>query len=147
MRLPIHPVWWSRLATVGLPFFKKARRKALTCLAMLVVLLLAINGMNVVNSYVGRDFMTALAERNAGRFFYFAGALAGVFAASTVIEVFARYAEQRLGLVWREWLTHRFLDRYLAGRAYVYLEDRHDIDNPDERISLDVKPFTATTLT
>jgi hypothetical protein len=35
----------------------------------------AVNGMNVVNSYVGRDFMTALADRHAPRFFTFALAL------------------------------------------------------------------------
>jgi putative ATP-binding cassette transporter len=69
-----------------------------------------------------------------------------VFAVSTVVEVLARYAEQWLGLLWREWLTRRFLDRYLAGRAYLRLTDQHDIDNPDERISLDVNAFTATTL-
>jgi putative ATP-binding cassette transporter len=102
--------------------------------------------MNVVNSYVGRDFMTALAEQHTRRFFVFAGVLAGVFAISTVVQVLARYAEQWLGLVWRQWLTHRFLDRYLAGRAYLRLADHQDIDNPDERISLDVQTFTATTL-
>jgi putative ATP-binding cassette transporter len=138
---------WSRLAAVGLPFYKsEARGRALSGLVVLVVLLISVNGMNVVNSYVGPDFMTALAERHASRFFLFAGVLAGVFAVSTVVEVFARYAEQWLGLVWREWLTRRFLDRYLAGRAYLRLADQHEIDNPDERMSLDVKSFTATTL-
>ncbi len=138
---------WSRLVAVGLPFFRsEARRRALGGLAVLVVLLLTINGLNVVNSYVGRDFMTALADRHARRFYLFAAALAGVFAASTVVEVFARYAEQWLGLAWREWLTRRLLDRYLAGRTYLRLARRHDIDNPDERISEDVKTFTATTL-
>lgn len=146
MRSPNHSLW-SRLAALALPFFKsEARKRALGGLVILVVLLLAVNGMNVVNSYVGRDFMTALAERHAGRFFAFAGILAGVFAVSTVVEVLARYAEKWLGLVWRDWLTRRFLDRYLAGRAYLRLADSRDIDNPDERISLDVKTFTATTL-
>jgi putative ATP-binding cassette transporter len=102
--------------------------------------------VNVVNSYVGRDFMTALAEPHARRFYLFAAIFAGVFAVSSVLEVIARYAEQWLGLVWRDWLTRRFLDRYLAGRAYLRLADRQDIDNPDERISQDVKTFTATTL-
>src|SRR5205823_6344172 len=105
------------------------------------------NGMNVVNSYVGRDFMTALANRDAGQFFTYALVLAAVFAASTVVEVFARYAELWLGLVWRAWLTRRLIDRYLAGHAYLGLVDRRDIDNPDERISEDVKTFTQTTLT
>jgi putative ATP-binding cassette transporter len=69
-----------------------------------------------------------------------------VFAISTIMEVFARYAEQWLGLFWRNWLTRRFLDRYLAGRTYLQLTARPDIDNPDERISEDVKTFTTTTL-
>jgi putative ATP-binding cassette transporter len=138
---------WSRLMAVGLPFFKsETRGRALGGMIFLILLLLTINGMNVVNSYVGRDFMTALAEVQPARFFLFAGLLAGVFAISTAVEVFARYAEQWLGLVWREWLTRRFLDRYLAARAYLRLASRHDIDNPDERISEDVKTFTAMTL-
>lgn len=145
--LSLNQSMWSRLVAIGLPFFKsEARSRALRGLILLVILLVTINGVNVVNSYVGRDFMSALAERHAGRFFVFAGVLAGVFAVSTVVEVFARYAEQWLGLVWREWLTRRFLDRYLAGRAYFRLAERRDIDNPDERISQDVKTFTVTTL-
>jgi ABC-type uncharacterized transport system fused permease/ATPase subunit len=31
----------------------------------------------------------------------------------------ARYAEQWLGLVWREWLTRSLLNRYLEGRTYL----------------------------
>jgi hypothetical protein len=47
--------------TVGLPFYEEseARRRALAGLGVLIALLLIVNGMNVVNSYVGRDFMTA----------------------------------------------------------------------------------------
>jgi putative ATP-binding cassette transporter len=132
---------------VALPFYKsEARGKALGGLTLLVILLVTINGTNVVNSYVGRDFMSALAGRHARQFYFLALVLAGVFAVSTIVEVFARYTEQWLGLVWRDWLTRRFLDRYLAGRTYLRLAGQHDIDNPDERISEDVKIFTATTL-
>jgi putative ATP-binding cassette transporter len=138
---------WSQFLAIGLPFYKSAARKrALGGFGLLVALLLAVNGMNVVNSFVNRHFMTALAERHAARFFAFAGIFAGAFAVSTVLEVFARYAEQWLGVVWREWLTRCLLDRYLASRAYLRLADQHDIDNPDERISQDIKTFTTTTL-
>jgi putative ATP-binding cassette transporter len=143
---PEHHPFWSRFAAIGLPFFRESRRKALGGLAILVGLLLTISGMNVVNSYVGRDFMTALADRHAGRFFTYALLLAAVFAVSTVLEVFARYAEQRIGLAWRQWLTDRFLDRYLAHRAYLRLAGQSDVDNPDERISQDIKTFTTTTM-
>jgi putative ATP-binding cassette transporter len=138
---------WSRLVAVGLPFYKSEKRGlALGGIALLVTLLLTINGINVVNSYAGRGFMTALAERHGKEFFVFAGIFAGVFAISTVVEVFARYVEQRLGLLWREWLTRRFLHLYLANRAYLRLAGQCEIDNPDERISQDVQTFTTTTL-
>ncbi len=143
----LNPSTRSRLLAVGLPFFRSdARRRAYLGLATLVALLLAINGLNVVNSYVGRDFMSALAERDAPRFYALAAALAGVFAASTVVEVLARYAEQWLGLEWRQWLTRRLVERYLAGRSYLRLLTRTDIDNPDQRVSEDVRTFSATAL-
>ncbi len=136
----------SRFLKVALPFFRsEARGRAFGGCALLVALLITINGVNVVNSYVGRDCMSALAERHASEFFLFAAVLAGVFAVSTIVEVFSRYVEQRLGLTWRDWLTRRFLDRYLANRTYLRLADHHEVDNPDERISEDVRTFTATT--
>ena len=138
---------WARLKEVGLPFFRSGQRRlAFLALALLIALLLTVNGLNVVNSYVGRDMMTALERRHIGWFYALAGMLAGVFAASTVVEVFAQYVEQRLGLFWRDWLTRRFLDRYLAHRAYRRLGEETHVDNPDQRISEDVRTFTASTL-
>jgi putative ATP-binding cassette transporter len=146
MRLGNHPTL-SGLLAVGVPFFRsEARGKAFAVLLVLILLLLGINGLNVVNNYVGRDFMTALVQKQAQRFYLFALAWAGVFAASTVVQVLAQYAQQRLALLWREWLTRHFLDRWLAGRTYLRLAQRHDIDNPDQRISQDVNTFTTTTL-
>ena len=73
---------WPQLLAVGRPFFTSGpRRRALAGLALLVALLLGINGLNVVNSYVGRDFMSALAEKHLARFYALAAVLAGVFAA------------------------------------------------------------------
>ncbi len=142
-----HPSIGTQLLAVGLPYFRsEARRKAYLGLGFLVLLLLAVNGLNVVNSYVASFFMTALAQRQADRFYTFIAILAGVFVASTGVEVLASYVQQRLGVVWREWLTRRFLDRYLAGQTYHRLAEDHEIDNPDERISDDVKTFTSTTL-
>ena len=35
---------------------------------VLLALVLGINGLNVLNSYVGRDFMTAIEQRNMSEF-------------------------------------------------------------------------------
>ena len=50
----------------------------------LFLLLLAFNGLNVVNSYVGRDFMTAIADRRHRQYAFYAALYAGVFAVSAV---------------------------------------------------------------
>ncbi len=56
--------------------------------AALVLLLVAINGLNVLNSFVGRDFMTALERRSVPRFLRMALVYLGVFAMSTTADVF-----------------------------------------------------------
>src|SRR5262249_11275563 len=138
---------WKRVRTVGLPFFRAAhRRKALAGIALLVTLLLGINGLNVVNSFVRAAFMTSREQRHMYRLYPLAGVWACVFAGSTTIEVFARYTELRMGLWWRDWLTQNFLDRYLGSRSYRKLNGMCEVDNPDQRISEDIKTFTTSTL-
>ena len=138
---------WSRFITLVKPFFKsEVRWHALSLLALLVILLLSVSGLNVLNSYVGRDFMTALADRQPHLFSRLALLYTGVFGLLTVVAVFARFVEERLGVLWREWLTKHLIDKYLANRAYYRMQTRGDIDNPDQRITEDVRSFTSTTL-
>jgi putative ATP-binding cassette transporter len=56
------------------------------------------------------------------------------------------YLRDKLGLYWREWLTGRFLDKYLQNRAYYQINFNEHIDNPDQRISEDIRSFTGTSL-
>jgi hypothetical protein len=120
------------------------RAKALT--TALLLLLLAINGLNVVNSYVGRDFMTAIESRSMQAFIGMALLYVSVFAVSTVTSVIYRFAEERLGLLWRGWLTRRLVGGYLINRNYYWLREDSELSNPDQRIAEDVRTFTATTL-
>lgn len=120
--------------------------KAKFMAAGLVLFLFAINGLNVVNSYVGRDFMTAIEQRNMRGFLAKAVLYVLVFAASTVVAVFLRFTEERLALLWREWLTRRLCTQYLGRRNYFALKSEDGIVNPDQRIAEDVRAFTATTL-
>ncbi|RKT44741.1 ABC transporter ATP-binding protein/permease [Thiocapsa rosea] len=120
--------------------------KAKLLFALLILLLFGINGLNVLNSYVGRDFMTAIENKNMSGFMHFALIYVGVFALSTLVAVYFRYSEERLGLVWRNWLTARAVERYLDDRTYFRLHDTVDLANPDQRISEDIRYLTATTL-
>jgi putative ATP-binding cassette transporter len=119
-------------------------------LACLLLLLVAINGLNVVNSYVGRDFMTALETRATATFIRKAILYVGVFALSTLATVFLRFTEETLALTWREWLSRWAVRRYLRPPVYLRLNDRlianGEVANPDQRIAEDVRAFTSTTL-
>jgi putative ATP-binding cassette transporter len=137
----------ARFLRISKPYFiSGARRQALALLAALLVLLLMIAGLNVGISYVGRDFMTALARRQPHQVYLFALMYLGVFAASAAAGAFAKFFELLLGLRWREWLTERFVRQYLTSQAYFRVNAHAEVDNPDERISEDLRTFTSTAL-
>jgi vitamin B12/bleomycin/antimicrobial peptide transport system ATP-binding/permease protein len=124
----------------------KDGRKAKLLLGALLVLLVSINSLNVVSSYIGRDFMTAVAARDLRDFAIQTLRYILILAACTVVAVVYRYVEERLGLLWREFLTRRLVDLYLRRRFYHELGTSQRIANPDQRIADDVKFFTTTTL-
>ena len=120
--------------------------KALAFAITLVLLMLGINGLNVVNSYVGRDFMSAIQDKDLTGFQYQGWLYALVFIGSSVVAVFYRFTEERLGILWREQLTWQLTDAYLSKRTYFRLDSTSGVPNPDQRITEDVKAFTTTTL-
>jgi vitamin B12/bleomycin/antimicrobial peptide transport system ATP-binding/permease protein len=127
-------------------FTSEVRWKARGLFAVLIAFALTVNGLNVVNSYVGRDFFTAISHRDQAGFVREAIFFVSVLAATTVVAVFYRFTEERLGLFWRVWLTERIIHKYLEDRTYLYLKQSAAIENPDQRIAEEVRVFTATTL-
>ena len=120
--------------------------KAKWMFGILLALLCGANGLTVANSYVGRNFMTAIAERHSAEFVRQAMFYVGVFAASTVVAVIARFLEERLGLLWRDNLTRRIVKLYLADGAYYRMASSGELANPDQRIADDARAFTASAL-
>src|SRR5215510_1060899 len=111
--------------------------KAKWMFAGLIALLCGVNGLNVVNSYVGRNFMTAIADRHKAEFIRQALFYLGVFAASTLVAVIARFTEERLGLLWRQCLTRQGIAAYLTDGTYYRLNASEELENPDQRIAED----------
>ncbi|MES2477422.1 MAG: SbmA/BacA-like family transporter [Verrucomicrobiota bacterium] len=120
--------------------------KARFMLASLLILMLAINGMNVANSYVGRYFMSAIESRDSAGFLRFAWLYVAVFAGSTLTGVLFRFTEERLGLLWRDWLTRRITGIYIDRRLYLHHDGEEALSNPDQRMTEDVRQLTTTTL-
>lgn len=122
------------------------RWRARGLFALLIAFALTINGLNVVNSYVGRDFVTAISHRDRTGFIREAVLYVAVFAGSTAVAVLCRFVEERLGLFWRVWVTRRIIHRYLSDRTYLHLKESATVENLDQRIADDVRAFTTTTL-
>ena len=142
---------WDRFGRMLRRFSaSEAGGKARWLFTCILVLLVTINGLNILNSYVGRDFMTALERRQTSIFVRQAFLYLGVFALSTLTIVTLRYTEETLALTWREWLSRWAVRHYLRPPVYQRLSDRlianGEVANPDQRISDDVRAFTTTTL-
>ncbi|MDT7950500.1 MAG: ABC transporter ATP-binding protein/permease [Acetobacteraceae bacterium] len=61
------------------------------------------------------------------------------------------YVQQWLQIRWRAWMTGAFLGDYMANRAYytigiTQIAGDPGTDNPDQRISEDIRDFTSSTL-
>src|SRR5215471_17358303 len=114
--------------------------------AGLLTLMLSINGMNVLNSYVGRFFMSSIEKKDTSGFVLYAWMYAGVFALSTLFAALFRFCEERLGLLWRDYLTRRIVNAYIGTRTYLQLNHSTALTNPDQRMTEDVRQLTTTTL-
>ncbi|MDA0717288.1 MAG: ABC transporter ATP-binding protein/permease [Cyanobacteria bacterium] len=119
-------------------------------LAVITLLILVINGINVGISYVARNIENALVGYRADEFWKIVAIYAFCLVIALPIRAIQSYLIPKLGLLWREWLSGRLLSRYLSNRAYYVLNPNDDsveeIDNPDQRISQDVASFTGTSL-
>lgn len=125
---------------------EEAGGKARWLFVLLILFLFAINALNVLNSYVGRDFMTAIEDRDRAGFITMALRYIGVFAALTIVAVIYRFTEEHLGLVWREWATRVSIRGYANHRVYYRLKQKGEVGNPDQRIADDIRTFCITTL-
>ena len=147
-RLPFNRHTWN-IFRRNLKLFMTSEQvgtKAKWMFATLMLFLLGINALNVINSYVGRDFMTAIENRKFEEFIRMALVYVGVFAASTLFAVSYSFTEQRLGLLWRWWATRETILGYANHRVYYRLKKKGEIGNPDQRIADDIRTYCTTTL-
>ena len=66
-----------------------------------------------------------------------------------VIWANGRYVRQWLEIRWRRWMTARFQAQWLSGRAYYQMQLQAETlgnDNPDQRISEDIRDFVSNGL-
>ena len=68
-------------------------------------------------------------------------------AIAIVFEYFKTHVLWSLKIHWRRWLTDTYVGKYMSGLNYYQLQLKdYDIDNPDQRISEDLRNATSETL-
>jgi putative ATP-binding cassette transporter len=137
-------LFWSRLWSLTRPYWVSDQKFAAFGLLTLTLLLSgSILAASVVFSYVARDMMTALADRDAPTFIYTMVLVVGYNVVSAPVVAIVGYVTGKLMINWRQWLTERFLEDSFRDRAFYRISSDASIDNPDQRISEDLNTFTA----
>lgn len=153
--LPQHPArpagfnrqLWQRFADIARPYWQSEERwRSRGLLTVLMVLLLAQTATNVWFNQETGEFTSALAARDADRFWASIQRYALILLPAVPIYALYYYVRDTLGLRWRRWLTRYFMDRYFSQRAYYRLNAEAAIDNPDQRIAEDINAFTQQSL-
>ena len=147
------------------PYFMTSteRWSARGLLLAIIAMNLTLVGLSVIFSFWRREFYNTLQDKDLGAFldliFLYRNTPSGLIpgfcelaAVHIVLGVYSVYVHQLLQIRWRSWLTREFLAEWLADRAYYNISltsDRAAIgtDNPDQRISEDLRDFSDTSLT
>jgi len=87
-----------------------------------------------------------LQAREAAAFYGAFGTIVLLILAYLAVALLRYYLNLTLQLRWRRWLTDRYLSRWLADRAFYRMRFFGKVDNPDQRISEDVRLFIEQTL-
>ncbi|MCW3475724.1 ABC transporter ATP-binding protein/permease [Limobrevibacterium gyesilva] len=145
-------------------FFSEEKWSARGLLAAIVFLNLSLVGMTVILNFWNRAFYNALQDKDWQSFmdlllFYKrtdTGIMPGfclIAAVYILVAVYRTYLNQWLRIRWRRWMTQRFLQRWLADRAYYRISltaaagaNGYGTDNPDQRIADDLNSFVTETL-
>jgi putative ATP-binding cassette transporter len=127
----------------------RGREKQWIVLGVLLFLAFIVSSLNVLISYVFRFIDNALNSKNPNLFWEFLTVYGITLVVAIPILIGYRYIRRKLALFWREWLTNTFLNGYFKDRAYYELDSNAvntDIDNPDQRVTEDIRSFTITVL-
>lgn len=123
------------------------KKKAFFLLGCIIALTLGVVYMLVLLNQWNSSFYSALQNYDAKKIFDELIHFSWLAAIYILLAVYSYYLQQTLILNWRRWLTTRFIDIWLQNKTYYNLQMfGKDTDNPDQRISEDVRQFVEMTL-
>jgi putative ATP-binding cassette transporter len=141
----------STLATVwriAAPYFRSEDRWAgRVLLAAVIAIELSLVFINVLLNQWNNRFYNALQERNWDGFVREIGIFSVLATFYIALSVYQLYLNQWLQIRWRRWMTSTYLGEWLHNANHYRMQLKGDAaDNPDQRITDDVKLFVDQTL-
>lgn len=135
--------WGSQFWQIAGPYLSPKRSwRPLLAFALLLVLTLFSVRMNVLFSFWYNGFYSALQGLDQKAFWYFLGIFSVLATIHVLRALFTYYVTQAFNIHWRVWLNDRLTADWMKGDAYYrgqFLAE--PVDNPDQRIELDVNSF------
>ncbi len=143
IRLTPSTVW-----RIAAPYFRSEDKFAgRLLLASVITLELTVVGINVLLNQWNNRFYTAVQEKNWDGFVREMGIFCILAFCYIALSVYQLYLNQWLQIRWRQWLTRHYLGEWLHQANHYRMQLQGDAaDNPDQRISDDVKMFVDHTL-
>jgi putative ATP-binding cassette transporter len=116
-------------------------------LIILILLIVALVGVTVFNSFVTRYLLDVITEEKdlkklIDTLLLYGAALVSV----TLLVGFSQFVRKQIALDWYQWLNSQILSKYLSNRAYYKINFKSDVNNPDQQISQELEPLTNNAL-
>jgi putative ATP-binding cassette transporter len=142
----------STLATVwriAAPYFNSEDKWAgRGLLAAVIAIELALVGNDVLLNLWRARFYNALQEKDSDSYIREMLVFCGLATILIALQVYQLYLNQWLQIRWRSWMTTKYLGDWMHDANHYRMQLQGDAaDNPDQRMSDDVKLFVSQTLT
>lgn len=126
-------------------FWKSEGKWYARLLAVTVIALQMLNVYVMVQYNMWQNqFYSTIQEMNSARFFHLFLYWPVFTLIFLVVDVNKLYLQQMLEVRWRTWLTNYYLQEWLSKRTYYLMQILdYGTDNPDQRISEDVRLFVS----
>jgi vitamin B12/bleomycin/antimicrobial peptide transport system ATP-binding/permease protein len=133
---------------IAAPYFRSEDKWAgRGLLAAVIAIELALVGIDVLINQWNNRFYNALQDKNWDGFVRETGVFTVLAMGSVGLSIYQLYLNQWLQIRWRHWMTTHYLGEWLHDANHYRMQLQGDAaDNPDQRISDDVKLFVDRTL-
>jgi putative ATP-binding cassette transporter len=136
--------WWALLR----PYWTSDKKWGATALfVILLILTFSQTGVQYALTVWMGHYQEALVKYDAALIPSLLLAFLGILVLFVAASVAVNFINLALGINWRTWLTRRFLQRWMNGKAFYWIEQEQSVDNPDQRITEDIDLFVTASLT